>query len=103
MPAVKATSEILDGDKPWRGLSPTQYRIDSENRIVTVRLMPGEALLVERVHRAGMKVDEDDEAESFAIEDITIVQAQGEIRLEGKQARKSFVPESKKVFTLTYK
>jgi len=61
-----------------------------------VRVKPKEALLVERVQRGGMQVDEDEEATDFMIEELTITGAFGEIKLQGYQVRKSFVAESKK-------
>jgi len=102
-PATKAADELLDGDKPWSELSPSQYGRDPESRTVTVTLMPHSALLVERVHRGGMQVDEADEAATFAINELVVVGDYGEIRLQGKQVRKAFVPESKKAFVLMYK
>ena len=87
----------------WGELSSAQYAVNPESRMVTLRLMPDEALLAARVHRGGMQVDDAQEAEDFALDGIIISGARGEIRLEGEQLRKAFVPETKEVYTLRYK
>lgn len=91
------TSQLGTGD--WRDLSTSEYRVDHENRTITAWVSPGEALRVARIPDSDMR---DGEPMSFSIEEITISGAQGEIRLQGGQARKSFVAESKKIYTLTY-
>ncbi|HZS04407.1 MAG TPA: hypothetical protein VFD58_06190 [Blastocatellia bacterium] len=95
-PITTAASQIHAAGKPWRHLLADEYAPDPENRTVTVRVKPKEALLVERVQRGGMQVDEDEEATDFMIEELTITGAFGEIKLQGYQVRKSFVAESKK-------
>jgi hypothetical protein len=88
------------GDGEWQDLSASEYRVDRENRMVTAQVMPGEALRVARVPDSDMQ---DGEPMHFSIEEIAITGAHGEIRLQGEQARKAFVAETKKVHTLTYK
>ena len=61
---------------------------------------PGDALRVEQLNLVDRQ--DGDAASRFAIEEIDISGADGEIKLQGEQARKSFVAESKKVYTLTY-
>lgn len=102
-PATMTARELRAGNKKWRELSDAQYEVNSERRIVTVRVPPGEALLVERVVRLGMQVNDAEEAESFLIEELAIRGAHGEMRFQGEQARKVFAPESKKLYTLLYR
>lgn len=102
-PATMTAHQLRAGDKKWRELSQAQYAVNPEKRIVAVRVPPGEALLVERVVRLGMQVNDTEEAESFLIDELTITGARGEMKFQGEQARKVFAPESKKLYTLLYK
>ena len=65
-------------------------------------MKPNVALLVERLHRGGMQVNEVEDERGFGIEEIIIIGAYGEIKLQGRQVRKGFLAESKEVFALTY-
>jgi hypothetical protein len=101
-PAIKPTSQI-EQQTPWRDLSTSEFTFDADNRIVTVLLKPGEALRIEQRNLVDGPNDESSQASNFAIEEIILAGANGVIRFEGEQARKSFVPQSKKTYTLTYK
>ena len=43
------------------------------------------------------------QAANFSIEEMNITGTNGEVRLQGEQAFKSFVPASKTLYTLTYR
>jgi hypothetical protein len=101
-PAILTIEQARDGDVPWQKLSATQYELDSENRTISIRVMPDQALRVESVHRRGMDASDEAEAKDFYIDEITIDGAKGVVRFEGNQARKSFIPETKRLFTLKY-
>lgn len=98
--SVTNASQLRAGNSEWRELSNGGYQVDHENRTVTVSTMPGEALLVKRVHWSDMK---DGEPMSFSIEAITITGASGEIMLQGRQVSKAFVQEKNQLYTFTYK
>lgn len=102
-PAMTAASKLHATDKEFHKLSTSEYTLDPKSRTITVRVKSNEVLLVERLLRSGMHVDNAEDAESFGINEITIVGAYGEIKFQGDQVRKSFVAESKTVFTLTYR
>ncbi len=101
-PAMKKVSQLKDNHQ-WRTLSPSEYTLSPENRTITVGLPPNCGLRIEGLHRGGMQVDEEEDAKYFGIEEINLKGASGEIILKGKQVRKSFLAESKQVFTLTYR
>lgn len=101
-PAVMTNHQLRAGNEQWRELSDAQYRLDSERRIITVRVMPDEVLRIQTVHRGGMQVNDAEEAEFFSIEEITIIGVNGEMKLQGEQARKSFVAHSRDIYILTY-
>jgi hypothetical protein len=94
------TSQLRNGNLEWRKLSDGEYQVDRENRIVTARAMPNEALLIERVHWSEVQ---DDGSISLPIERITIVGANGEISLQGREVSKNFTSETKWLYTLIYK
>jgi hypothetical protein len=98
-PEVKAASQ-LQKEVEWRELSASQYSFDPDTRIAIIQLMPGEAVRIEVIDLVDKQ--DSDIASRFAIEEIDISGANGEIKLQGEQARKSFVPESKQLYTLTY-
>ena len=100
-PAVRPISEMHQ-QTAWRDLSASEYTFDPGKRKVTVSLEPGQALLIEQCAQVGREVDDAQQAEEFSIEEIAITGANGEIKLHGEQARKSFLAESKNTHTLTY-
>jgi hypothetical protein len=102
-PAKMTASQLHAEDHAWTEMDSGQYSLDSGTRTVTLRLMPKEALRIERLQRAGMRVDETDDAKSFSIEEISIIGTNGKIEIEGELVRKSFVVESKNTYILTYK
>jgi hypothetical protein len=100
-PAIKPASQIEE-QNPWRDLSTSEFTFDPDNRIVTISLKPGDALRIEQRNLVDGPQDERNQASNFAIEEIILEGANGVIRLEGEHARKSFLPQSKKTYTLTY-
>jgi hypothetical protein len=100
-PFTKSASQINE-QVAWQQLPSTRYRIDPDNRTVTLTLNPGEALLLDQCSPAGGKTSGDCEAADFEIDAITLTGANGEIKLLGEQAHKSFVAESKRLYTLRY-
>jgi hypothetical protein len=101
-PAKMTSAQLRAGDHPWEELDKAQYSLDPVERTVTVRLMPNEALRIERMQRAGMQIDETEDAKSFSIEELSISGTNGEIKLEGERVRKGFTIESKRTRALTY-
>ena len=101
-PGLKPISEVHK-QVAWRDLSDSEFSIDLSSRTVVVMLTPGNALRVEHRNLVDGETDDAHQAENFSIEEIDILGANGEIHLKGDAARKSFVPESKSVYTLTYK
>jgi hypothetical protein len=102
LPATKAVLE-LQQQTPWNELPTSQYSLDRENRELVVSLMPGQGLLVEQPNLLDGSTDEAHQAENFSLERIDISGSSGEVHLQGEQARKAFVPVSKKPYTLTYR
>lgn len=101
-PRKTARDNLRNGDKEWRLLAPGEYAVDREARAVTIRVMPHEAVLVRNLTNYGGHDDTSD-AGSFAIEEIQLNGASGEVKLQGDQARRAFIRESDNLYTLTYK
>lgn len=100
-PFTKAASQVHE-QVAWQQLLVSRYQIDPDNRTVTLILMPGEALLLDRCRPANGQTRGDCEAATFSIEEIALVGTNGEINLKGEQAHKIFKAESNNVYTLTY-
>ena len=95
-PATKPIAEI-SRDYAWHELSPDRYVVGSHTRTVTVTVAPKTALLVDSVN--GYLRDDD----SLRISEIMMRGAGGIVILQGAQLRKSFVSETKQVYTISYK
>ena len=91
----------LDAQVPWQPLASSRYKIDADNRIVTLTLNPDEALLLARCRPANDGSTGDCEPDAFDVAEIGLVGANGEITLAGEQAHKTFV-RNKNTYTLTY-
>ena len=100
-PAKMPTSQLRKNDQ-WQELAADEYQLDQERRTVLVRVMPGEALRVIRIGDYDWR-GEDDYAELFHIEEITVVGGSGELKLTGHQARTIFSKVEETLYTLTYK
>jgi hypothetical protein len=98
--ATASAERVLAGDKDWRRLSEAEYRLDRESRTVAAKVMPGDALLIQKVHDNAVQ---DGELLYFGVEEIRMTGAYGSFCLEGVQLRKNFVPESRRVYVLAYK
>lgn len=101
LPAKTAKANIRNRDKEWQTLTPEQYKFDREARTLTIQVMPDEALQVERI--TNYRGHDNAYPDSFAIEEISIKGASGEVKLQGDQARRSFIEESGSTYTLTYR
>lgn len=101
-PRKTAGDKLRNSDKEWRLLAPGEYSVDREARTVAIRLMPHEAVLVRQLTNYGGHDDTSD-AEAFAVEEIRLNGASGEVILQGDQARRSFQRESDNLYTLTYR
>ena len=101
-PRKTAREKLRGSDREWRLLAPGEYEVNREARTVTIRLMPHEAVLVRQLTNYGGHDDTSD-AEAFAIDEIRLNGASGEVTHQGDQARRSFVRESDNLYTLTYR
>ena len=99
-PEIKPVSQVGE-QVPWQSLPSSRYKIDANNRIVTLTLNPDEALLLARCRPAHDASTGDCESDDFDIADIGLVGVNGEIKLAGEQAHKTFV-RNKNTYTLTY-
>jgi hypothetical protein len=99
-PETKPRSQIGE-QVAWQPLPSSRYKIDSDNRVVVLKLNPDEALLLTQCRPANGASSGDCEPESFHIDEITLVGTNGETKLRGEQAHRSFVRD-RNTFTLTY-
>ena len=97
-----AEENLRNSDKGWQRLAPEEYTVDREARMITLRVMPHEAVAVRRLTNYGGHDDTAD-AETFAIEEIRLSGAGGELLLQGDEARRGFLAESDTLYALTYK
>jgi len=102
VPSVKMISE-LERQTVWQELPPSRFTFNPDTRTAVVSLMPGEALRVEQRKLNEGPQDDSYQAANFSIEEIIITGANGEMRFEGEQARKSFASVSKTLSILTYR
>jgi hypothetical protein len=99
-PETKPLSQV-DQQVAWQPLPSSRYEIDADNRIVVLTLNPNEALLVTQCRPANGETSGDCEPDDFDIDEIGLVGANGEAKLKGEQAHKSFV-RNRNTYTLTY-
>lgn len=86
----------------WTRLESGQYQIDPTQRTVSVKVMPGQALLVCRMHSYRGHTDDWD-AKEFPLVQIRMDGASGAILLSGEEARTKFSQASRALYHLDYK
>lgn len=99
--SIPASDLNPKGNQQWALVPSTRIKLDEDNRTVSVRVGPHEALLVTTMHHY---VGHDDlgDAQEFPIEEINVSGPRGEINLVGEQARRSFSQVSRALYTLAY-
>jgi hypothetical protein len=103
IPATVPSSQLsTKGSQQWSKLGSERYQVDPQNRTVSIRLLPGEALLVARIHNYAGHEDAWG-AKEFPLSQLTVKGTNGEISLNNEQTRTSFSEVSKALYTLTYK
>ncbi len=102
-PAKMAAAQLGSRHRQqWQNLNPDEYQLSQENRTVTVRVMPHEALWVTNMfHYFGD--DDPNDVANWPIEEISVTGADGGMMFTGQKARKSFSYVSRVLYTLTYK
>lgn len=101
VPSIKPVAE-LDEQTSWRQLPSSQYRFNPDTRTAVVVLRPNEALRVEQIGEVFCS-NAADKIASFSIEEIEITGAAGELKVQGDQVLKSFLPLKKQTCALTYR
>ena len=86
---------------PWQPLPTSRYKLEPSKNLVTLTLNPDEALSLTRCRPANGASTGDCEPDDFDIAEIGLRGANGEIKLTGEQAHKTFV-RNKNTYTLTY-
>ena len=84
-PAVLPTDQ-LDQQIAWRDLSELDFEIDSQARIVTVKLKPAYAL---RIAQLNLR---DHPNEELAIDELFLNGVSGQTHLQGREVQNSFTP-----------
>ena len=103
IPSILASSQLSShGNQSWTRLETGHYKVDPEQRTVSVRIMPGQALLVCSMHNYGGHNDVWD-AKDFPLEQIRLEGASGVLLLRGEVARTKFSPTSRALYVLDYK
>jgi len=97
IPAVKPVPSVHN-EEPWSELAPPEYQFDPQKRVVTLILQPNQAVRIAQHNLMDGKVT----SVEFSIREIEIRGREHQMKLKGDLLFDSFVPESKKVYTLTY-
>jgi hypothetical protein len=102
-PAKIAAAQISTREKrAWRNLNPDEFQVNQETRIITVNVLPHEALWVTSMfHYFGD--DDPNDVASWPIDEITLTGAEGGMTFTGDKSRKAFEYVSRVLYTLTYK
>ncbi len=96
LPATLPSSQLKPGEHhQWISLARNRYRIDPEYRTVSVRILPGEALLIATLHR--------DSWSEFPLERIEVRGVNGVQNFTDRQALSAFLPVSATLHTLNYR
>ena len=102
-PSILPVSQLSSHEhQDWTRLEPGQYAIDPAQRTVSVRIMPGQALLVYSMNHYGGHNDAWD-AKEFRLEQIRMEGASGVLLLSGEEARTKFSQASRSLYYLDYK
>jgi hypothetical protein len=101
-PSVSPIKNLSDQTR-WKVLSGTEYKFDSPSRTVSMQLMPGYGLRIDKRNLQDAGQDEASKSRNFGIETIEMTGTKGEILLTGEQARIAFTFESKSLATITYR
>jgi hypothetical protein len=101
-PSILPASQLSSHEnQEWTRLASEQYEIDPAQRTVSVRIMPGQALLLCRMSNYGGSDAWD--AKEFPLEQIRMEGASGVVLLSGEQARTRFTQASRVLYGLDYK
>jgi hypothetical protein len=101
-PSILPASQLSSHEnQEWTRLASEQYEIDPAQRTVSVRIMPGQALLLCRMHN--YRGSDASDAKRFPLEQIRMEGANGVLLLSGEQARTRFSQESRSLYRLDYK
>jgi hypothetical protein len=102
-PEVTTSRQLNAGDEKWEDLSVSQYQVNPENRLITVPLMPEQALRITINRSPANREAEIRQSEQFCADQIELLGAYGDIRLQGPQVFAGFSPVSKGLRILTYR
>lgn len=98
LPASELSSSKSDD---WTQMRPWQYTVNSEQRTVSVPLMPRQALLVCRITNYGGHNEA--RADRFPISQIRLEGFSGTFLVSGEQAETRFTYQSMDLYVLEYK
>jgi hypothetical protein len=102
IPATKLASQLKSNEKNgWQALAADRYKIDQENRIIVVKLLPQETLFITSMHHY-IGPDDPNDVDSFPIEALSIAGSVGSLKSSGKQLLRAFSERSRVLYTLTY-
>jgi len=85
-PAKLEVKEFQKSGREWKNVPEEQFHYDNRTGVVTVMVVPGEALLLDYVYNYS-ELD-------FDLDSLSLTGAQGIIKLEGRQTFMQFKEES---------
>ena len=102
-PKVVSSADLqVEQASNWEKLAPDRFRVDQMNRTVTVSLSAHQALWITSMHHYIGDEDPND-VQGFPIQEISLRDADGELKFSGDQARKAFGRLSRVVYVLRHK
>jgi len=103
IPATILASQLKSNEKTkWQDVAADRYKIDQENRTVTVKLLPQEALFLTSMHHY-TGLDDPIDVNWFPIEEMSVAGSVGSLKSSGKQLLKAFSQQSRVLYALTYR
>ena len=99
MPATLPSSQLKSREHhQWISLAENRYRIDAEYRTVSVRILPGEALLIATLHNYGGS-----DGKGFPLDRIEVRGVNGVQNFTDSQVLRAFSDNSASLHTLNYR
>jgi hypothetical protein len=98
IPETLPSSQLTSNERRWVRVSGNRYQIDSENRTVSVRVMPGEALLIVRLSNYSSA-----DGKEFPLEKIEVRGANGFQDFTDGQVLSAFSTDVERIHSLNYK
>jgi hypothetical protein len=103
IPSVMPMSELFDKGRRWVELSSSQYALNSEQRTITVVVLPNQSLRIDLVERAGATLFGEEDLAPISVDEMTMHGVRGDKKYVGEEVRRAFKKESSQVYAFRYR